>query len=59
MHGVSEGRYHRKVLERGLPGAYLVAARTINAAMTAMESRVEEFGRFTKSFRKRRRHRGG
>lgn len=52
MHGVSEGRYHRKVLERGLPGAYLVAARTINAAMTAMESRVEEFGRFTESFEK-------
>jgi methyl-accepting chemotaxis protein len=52
MHGVSEGRYHRKVLERGLPGAYLVAARTINAAMTAMESRVKEFGRFTESFEK-------
>lgn len=52
MHGVSQGRFFRKVLERGLPGAYLIAARTIITAMAAMERRVQEFGRFTETFEK-------
>ncbi|WP_122816932.1 methyl-accepting chemotaxis protein [Nocardioides pantholopis] len=32
-----EGRYHRRLLVRGLPGAFRAAAETINTARTAMQ----------------------
>lgn len=46
MRAVSRGRYHRKVLLRGLPGFYGNAAMTLNAATDATEKRVGSFARF-------------
>lgn len=46
MSAVAQGKYYRKVLMRGLPGAYRNAARTLNSATETMEMRVQEFARF-------------
>lgn len=46
MSAVAQGKYYRKVLLRGLPGAYQNAASTPNGATETMEMRVQEFARF-------------
>ncbi len=46
MRYVSKGKYFRKVLERGLPGAFGNAARVLNEASSGMERKVGEFVAF-------------
>jgi methyl-accepting chemotaxis protein len=46
MRYVSNGKYFRKVLERGLPGAFGNAARVLNRASSGMEQKVGEFVAF-------------
>lgn len=46
MSAVSQGKYYRKVVLRGMPGSYLNAARTLNRATEMMEVRVSDFARF-------------
>lgn len=46
MHYISQGKYFRKVLLRGLPGSFRGAAQNINAASSVMEARMRDFGKF-------------
>lgn len=46
MHYVSQKKYFRKVLQRGLPVAFLGAARVINEAVDVMERNTTEFSQF-------------
>ncbi len=50
MKAASEGRFHRKVLLRGLPGVYEGAARSINDAGTAMEDKSRKVIEFAGTF---------
>lgn len=50
MHYISQGKYFRRVLLRGLPGTYQNAARNINTASQVMQTKVHEFARFADSF---------
>jgi methyl-accepting chemotaxis protein len=50
MRAASVGAHHRKVLLRGLPGAFQAAARDINAGADAMERKAAEFVRFAGAF---------
>ena len=50
MEAVSEGKYFRKVLERGLPGIYRRSAIAINAVTCATENRVGKFSVYTDDF---------
>lgn len=50
MGAAAEGRYHRVVLLRGLPGAYQAAARRINAAGKAMDEKAARFLRMADDF---------
>jgi methyl-accepting chemotaxis protein len=49
-HAISQGRFFRRVLVRGLPGAYQNAARNINAASALMRDRVRDFAGFADRF---------
>ena len=44
---VSKGKYFRKILVRGLPGAYRHSAMTTNKAVDSMAKKVSSFGKFT------------
>jgi methyl-accepting chemotaxis protein len=46
MDYVSRGKYFRKVLVRGLPGAFRKSAEVINAASDSMDRKVKDFHRF-------------
>jgi methyl-accepting chemotaxis protein len=46
----ASGRHYRKVLVRGLPGAFRVAANAINGAGHAMATKTAEFRSFTDDF---------
>jgi methyl-accepting chemotaxis protein len=46
----SDGRFHRKVVLRGLPGAFRQAAEDINHAASHMEARAREFAAFVDDF---------
>jgi methyl-accepting chemotaxis protein len=46
LSSVSQGRYYRRVLERGLPGAFGSAARAANDATGSTETKVRDFQRF-------------
>ncbi|WP_075218251.1 methyl-accepting chemotaxis protein [Mongoliimonas terrestris] len=46
MAAVASGRYYRKVMLRGMPGAYVTAARTLNAATDTMDERTKAFAKF-------------
>lgn len=46
MDYVSRGKYFRKVLVRGLPGAFRNSAQVINAATDSMDRKVREFKSF-------------
>ena len=49
MRAVGNGLYYRKVLVRGLPGSFGLAAETINSTTAGMEKNVEDFSRFAKT----------
>jgi methyl-accepting chemotaxis protein len=46
MLQVSKRRYYRKVLERGLPGSFRHAAKTLNGATAVVEDDIGAFVRF-------------
>lgn len=48
-HYLSQRRYFRKVLPRGLPGVFNIAADTMNRASATMAANVEEFSRFAET----------
>ena len=50
MEAVSEGKYFRKVLERGLPGIYRRSAIAINSVTTSTENKVGKFLVYTDNF---------
>ena len=50
MDHVSHNQYFRAIIETGMQGAFLNASRTVNAALGAMQSRVDAFGEVTKVF---------
>ncbi|MBS2038852.1 hypothetical protein JST97_27975 [bacterium] len=41
MHFASQGKFYRRMMERGLPGAFGAGARVINEATTTMEKQSE------------------
>jgi len=47
---VVENKYFRKISEKGMPGAFGEASRTINTAMETMEKRVGSFASVVKTF---------
>ncbi len=49
MEYVGRGKYFRKVLERGLPGAFRNSARVINAASSGMDQKVRDFNHFAET----------
>lgn len=49
MEYVSHGKYFRKVLVRGLPGAFRSNATVINGATEAMDRKVHDFNNFAES----------
>lgn len=50
MQAVSEGRYYRTVLERGLPGIYRRSARAVNQVTAATEKRIGAFKNYANTF---------
>jgi methyl-accepting chemotaxis protein len=52
MEHVSEGRYFRKVLERGLPASFKVSSQVLNKVTRATEERVGRFQVHTNAFEK-------
>ncbi len=52
MQYVSQGKFFRKVLLRGLPGTFQNAARTINAGTDTMAVKIHEFAGFADNFEK-------
>ena len=50
MDKVSQGKYYRKVIERGLPGYYRRSAKSLNDVTHATEARVNRFMVCTKDF---------
>lgn len=46
----AKGKYFRKILLKGLPGAFLNTAQTLNASTAFTEQKVKEFGAFAQSF---------
>lgn len=50
MAHVSEGKFFRKILVRGLPGSFRASAEIANAATGAMADRVRQHRRFAEDF---------
>jgi methyl-accepting chemotaxis protein len=50
MEYASQGKTFRKVLTRGLPGAFKNGAEIINTGTAAMDRRVQELARFAQEF---------
>ncbi|MBK8161181.1 MAG: methyl-accepting chemotaxis protein [Rhodospirillaceae bacterium] len=50
MEYASQGKTFRKVLTRGLPGAFKNGAETINAGTASMDQRVRDLAKFAQSF---------
>nr|WP_298690306.1 methyl-accepting chemotaxis protein [uncultured Dongia sp.] len=50
MEYASQGKTFRKVLTRGLPGAFKNGAETINAGTASMDQRVRDLAEFAKNF---------
>lgn len=48
-HYLSQRRYFRKVLPRGLPGVFNLAAETMNRASATMAANVDEFSSFAET----------
>ncbi len=49
MRAIGAGLYYRKVLVRGLPGAFRFVAETINGTSAVMEENVKDFAQFAKT----------
>ena len=50
MEHVSQNQYFRSIVETGMQGSFLNASRTVNAALRAMQSRVDAFRGVTQVF---------
>ena len=50
MEAVSEGRYYRLVIERGMPGIFLHSARAINTVIRLTETRIGKFQQYARDF---------
>ncbi len=50
LSNVSKGIFYRRVIERGMPGAFLGTARIINEATVGMQGKVERFAELTDEF---------
>jgi methyl-accepting chemotaxis protein len=50
MEAVSQGRYYRRIVERGMLGNFLVGARTISGASAAIERKLLDFAQVTSRF---------
>jgi methyl-accepting chemotaxis protein len=50
LAAVTEQRYHRRILEGGLGGGFLEAARAINGATSGMGAKVDAFREATRRF---------
>ncbi len=50
MEYVSKNKYFRRINERGMAGAYVEAAQTVNAAMQSIEARVGGFAQVVGRF---------
>jgi methyl-accepting chemotaxis protein len=50
MEYASQGKTFRKVLTRGMPGAFKNGAETINAGTASMDQRVRELAHFAQNF---------
>lgn len=47
---IAQSKYYRKVLPRGLPGAFANAAKVLNESTETTESKVQDFMDFTSNF---------
>ena len=50
LEKVSENRYFRKIVEVSMVGNFLTAARTVNSALDAMQSRASDFSGIADKF---------
>ena len=50
MEHVSQNKYYRKIIETSMQGAFLNASRTVNAALSTMQSKVIDFRVLTDGF---------
>lgn len=50
LKAVAEQRYHRRIVERGLLGDFLTAAKATNSASAAMAEKVESLARMADQF---------
>ena len=51
MEHVSDSKYWRKIIETSMQGDFLTASRKVNAALSSMEGRVEQFSGVIQDFR--------
>ncbi len=47
---VARNQYFRRILEKGMTGAFLDASRAVNNAAGAIEKKVKDFGKVTQAF---------
>lgn len=52
LEHVSEGKYYRKIIETSMTGDYLGASQKVNAALAAMQNKVDGFANVTNEFEK-------
>jgi methyl-accepting chemotaxis protein len=50
MEHVNNNQYFRKIIEKNMEGSFLVASRTINGALLAMQNKSGQFQRVTDNF---------
>ena len=50
MEHVNNNQYYRKIIEKNMEGSFLVASRTINGALLAMQNKSGLFQKLTDSF---------
>ena len=50
MEHVSNNQYFRKIIETSMLGSFLNASQTVNAALGAMQKKVDDFGVIADSF---------
>ena len=50
MEHVNNNEYYRKIIETNMEGSFLVASKTINGALMAMENKSDQFKKLTDSF---------
>ncbi len=50
LEHVSQGKFYRQVIERGMRGSFATGSKTINTALESMESKFGDFARLTDEF---------